>query len=171
MRVSIIGCGQTAALWDGKGASIGVNDCWKFGNTTDALVVVDSFTRQLDRQKLIAECMPNAGFYSNLNRWKHHPQYKQLVFTAYTSGDVRINRVYHSTTSPFIAMSLAATQGFKEIVLYGVDLVDHTYIRGYLLLSEVKKFDGYTKALEKHGVKVYLASEFGALKEILPVWE
>lgn len=170
MRCSIIACGETGALWDGKGASIGVNDAWKFGNTTDSLIVVNTFTRELERQKFIAECRPHNGFYSNLNRWRLHPNYKQLTLIRYTKGDINISKVYHSSTSPFIAMSLAASQGYKEIVLYGVDMVNHRVIKDYLLLREVELYERFSKALEKHGVKVYLASDFGALKEILPVW-
>ncbi len=169
--ISIIGCGESGALWNGMGASIGVNDCIKFGNTTDSLVVVNTFTRELERQKIIADCRPHNGFYSNLNRWRMHPNYKQLVLTRYTKGEININKVYHSSTSPFIAMSLAASQGFKEIVLYGVDMVNHPIIKSYMLLREIELFVRFTKGLEKHGVKVYLASDFGALRNDLPIWQ
>ncbi len=167
--MNIIACGPTGELWDGTGPSIGVNDCWKFGNTTDRLIVVNTFAKEHERQKFIADCRPQGGFYSNLSRWKYHPNYKELNIIRYTKGDIRLDKIYHSATSSFIAMSMAATLGFKEIVIYGVDFTNHRVIKDYILMREIELYDRFVKALEKHGVKVYLASNYGALKDTIPV--
>jgi hypothetical protein len=170
MTAHIIGCGETGAFWDGQGESIGVNDCIKFGNPTGSLIVVNSFTRELERQKFIADCRPVNGFYSNLNRWAHHPDYKPLRLKRYTKGGINIKEVYHTATSTFIAISLAASQGFTDIVLYGVDFTNHRVIKGYLLADEVDKYRRYCKELNKLGVNVYLYQSYGALKSVLPEW-
>jgi hypothetical protein len=168
MICNVIGLGETAELWDGQGFSIGVNDCFKF-RQTDCLVVVNSFRKLPEREKIITESRPVQGFYSNMSKWSHHPFYKTLNLQKFTKR-AEPDKVYHSQTSPFIAISLAAYLGYTEIVLYGVDMVSHPAFKNHKLINEVRQYVLFVKELEKQGVKVYLYTNFGALAEHLPVW-
>ncbi len=175
MKCSIIGCGETGALWDGSGYSIGVNDCWKFGKPTDCLVVVNSLSEDPARQQMVISSRPKDGFFTNLNRWAKHPNYRQMVLRSYSGGavvtfpDSDPARCYHSTTSPFIAISLAANKGFKEIVLYGVDFVSHKVVKDKLLEREIKMYVKFITEFEKIGVKIYIYKNYGALADKVPV--
>lgn len=173
MKCSIVGLGETATLWDGKGYSIGVNDCWKYGKTTDVLVVVNNFKKEPERYRIINDSRPRE-FYSNLTWWRHHPNFKELTMRRFT-GHIREGTIYHSSThlgtSPFIAISLAVNKGFKEIVLYGVDFTCHKVMKGNALDKEVKAYLKLIAELGKFGVRIYLYSNYGAFKDLLPVWK
>jgi hypothetical protein len=171
MIASIIGCGQTAQLWNGEGYSIGVNDCWKYGIITDRLIVVNSLNKWPERRKVVLNSTPKDGLYSMISNFVHHPNYKHIGSMQRWKGNYKPGILYNSITSPFISLSMAHNIGYKEIVLWGVDLVDHPNVKGYSLNREVMQFDTFCKSLLKEGTKVYLGSEFGALKEILPVWK
>lgn len=173
MICSIIGCGITAKLWNGEGYSIGVNDCWKYGLITDRLIVVNSLNKWQDRRKVVLDSTPKDGLYSMIANFNHHPNYKHIGpmqrFRPNRFG-IKPGVLYYSSTSPFIALSMAHNLGYKEIVLWGVDLVDHPNVKDNSLRREIQQFDSFCKALLKEGTNVYLGSEFGALKDYLPVW-
>lgn len=74
-EVSIIGCGETASQWDGKGISIGVNDCWRFGKPTDYLVVVNT-KKQFNQDRLdwILRSQPSILFTHSSEWLEHFPE-------------------------------------------------------------------------------------------------
>lgn len=168
MTCNIIGLGETSTLWNGEGFSIGVNDCFRH-QPTDALVVVNSFRKEQERYKIINDSRPAQGFYSSLSTWAHHPCYKPLNLRRFNKG-IRSGTIYHAATSPFIAISLAVYLGYTEIVLYGVDFTNHRMVNGYRLKREVEAYLNYAKELEKLGVKVYLYQNYGAFKDLIPVY-
>lgn len=170
MICSIIGCGPSANNWKGEGYSIGVNDCWAKGLITDRLIVVNGFRKYPDRLKVIQNSTPKDGLYSQIGSFAHHPNYKHIGTMQRWKGNLKPEILYYSSTSPFIGISMAHNMGFKEIVLYGVDFIDHPTVKNNSLKRELMQYDSFCKALLKEGTKVYLGSEFGALKEILPVW-
>lgn len=171
MICSVVGCGQTAINWKGEGYSIGVNDCWRFNIITDRIIVVNSLIKWPERRKVIMNSTPKDGLYSMISNFSHHPNYKHIGSMQRWKGNgFKPGTLYYSSTSPFIALSMAHNMGFKEIVLYGVDFIDHPNVKGNSLKREVMQFDSFCKALLKEGTKVYLSSEFGALKDYLPVW-
>lgn len=167
----VIGCGQTATNWEGSGYSIGVNDSWKFGIITDRLIVVNSLTKWPDRRKTVLNSTPKDGLYSQIASFNHHPNYKHIgPMQRWKGANFKPNVLYHSSSSPFIGVSMAHNMGFKEIVLWGVDLIDHPTIKNNALRNELRLFETFSKALLKEGTKVYLGTSFGALKDILPIW-
>lgn len=169
MKCSIIGLGETCALWDGEGYSIGVNDIYGKGIKTDAIVVVDTFRKLPDRYRTIQDSRPKELF-SQLTWWRDHPNYKPIELRRFK--DVfKAGTVYHSNTTPIIAMSIAVNKGFKEIVLYGVDFVDHKVCKGKALGTEIKVYLKFITELEKLGVKVYLYSNYGAFQNLIPIWQ
>jgi hypothetical protein len=171
MRASIIGLGETGRMWDGKGFSIGVNDAFRFGKPTSALVCVNVFKSNPERHRIVSESRPKEGFYSsNTRMWINHPDYRPLTEKPMKrfTGKYEKGEIYYAKTSTFIAMCLAVRLGYTEIVIYGCDLVSHKIIKGRSLESEVSDTKKLVEELEKCGVKVYLAKAFGAFKEIIP---
>lgn len=171
MVASVIGCGQTATNWDGSGYSIGVNDVWRFGLITDRLIVVNSLTKWPDRRSIVLRSTPKDGLYSQISSFSHHPNYKHIGPMQRWRSKLLPGTLYHSSTSPFIGVSMAHNMGFKEIVLYGVDFISHPNVKDNSLVNEMRYYETFSKALLKEGTKVYLGSEVGALKEILPIWK
>lgn len=171
MICSIIACGQTAINWNKEGYSIGVNDCWKYNLTTDRLIVVNGLRKYPDRLKTIMNSRPKDGLYSQIWSLSHHPNYKHIgSMQRWKERNFKSGVLYYSSSSPFISLSMANNMGFKEIVLHGVDMIDHPNLKNNTLQRELRQFETFSKALLKEGTKVYLGTSFGALKDILPVW-
>lgn len=169
MRVNVIACGESARHWDGRGHSIGVNDCWKLGKPTDALLVVDSFQGDgdHDRAKIIRASRP-CYFFSQMMYWSQQPGFRRIRLRRF-NGELRKGEIYHNhASSPFIAISLASTCGFTEIVLWGVDFVDHPVIRGELLERQLVDFALLIACLTALHITVRLGVAHGALKQIIP---
>ncbi len=166
--MTVLGCGPSGADWDGKGFCIGVNDCLKFGKPVSALVCVN-WKFEVPREKIIRETVAPEGFYSQSDYWCHQPYFKQIhtdYFKVYKPYDLK--KIYHSRTSPFIAISLAAYLGHKEIVIYGVDFDDHPIIKDDALEFEISQYLNLIRFLEKEGIKVYLGVAKGCFKDLIP---
>lgn len=156
-------------MWDGKGFSIGVNDCWRFGKPTSAIVCVNVFKAQPERQKIVEQSRPKEGFYSsNTRMWISHPNYIPLPNMKRFTGKYDKGEIYYAKTSTFIAICLAVRLGYTEIVLYGCDLVSHKIVKGRSLDGEISDTKKLYEELLKHGIKLYLYKAFGAFKEIIP---
>lgn len=119
--INIIGCGPSAEQWDGKGDSLGVNDCEKTGKKVQALVVVDYPLKfEIERFNVIRRS--EAIFYSQLTAWMKYKDKFNLIDIRRWKGHLEYGRVNNSLTSPFVAISLAWTWGYQEIILWGVDM-------------------------------------------------
>lgn len=168
MRCNIIGLGETGSLWDGNGFSIGVNDVMRFGKPVNALVCVNVFNSEPERQKIVKETVTTHGFYSSNTRfWTYRPDYIKMNMSMWL-GTYKPGKLYWSHTSTFIAITLAAQLGYTEIVLYGCDLVTHKHVKGRTLDQEVKNTLELVRELEKCGIKVYIYKPLGAFKDKLP---
>lgn len=138
--VSIIGLGESAQYFDGKGPTIGVNDCFRI-HPVDTLLLIDPPRRFTpERRHIIEQSKPKLAVFYDLG-WaqyftnhKFKPNYnrKEIYFSdgrvmrfSKYMGKLHNDRILHSLTSPFVAMSLAYVLGYKEIVLWGVDLNTH----------------------------------------------
>jgi len=158
-------------MWNGEGGSIGVNDCEKFGNKVASLVVVNS-DFELPRLQVIKNTVAPAGFYSQLTYWYNQPNYKPLPpMKRFTGRENKLETgwIYSSRTSPFIAITLAALWGHKEIVLYGVDFENHPIVRDDRLMREVDQYKRLSEFLHIRGISLFLSTNYGALRSFLPV--
>lgn len=174
MIINVIGCGATGANWDGNGYSIGVNDCWKFGKKTNDLIVVNK-KPLFSEKRLLTICNSKpVRFLTNLASWLDEFPDGEIIPLKRWNGvelDETRNTIYHSKTSPFIAMSLAYDLCAKEIVLWGVDFVDHHAFSpgktGYL--QEKIRYEQFAKKLAEKNVMVYKGSKESNLN--LPIWK
>lgn len=165
MTAHIIALGESAKQWDGTGFSIGVNDCFR-NHKTDILLTVNNFNKEPERRAIIENSRPAEGLYSNLQTWGKHPDYKPLIIQRFKKG-IEEGIIYHATTSPFIAVSLAFYLGYKRFVLWGVDFIDHRNVKGNKLKQEVKTYLSFNEQLKKHGAEMFLGVNYGAFENKL----
>jgi hypothetical protein len=175
MTINIIGCGKTAQHWNGMGNSIGVNDCFRYGFHPDYLIILNTpnqFTP--DRMEFIKKTSPKQIFSNSPSAWSSHLKCDVEPFNSaqWANSNKIKKQLFHSKTSPFAAISLAHTWGFKDIILWGVDFVDHkTYKPGEgSFLNEYVSYKTFTEALKNDGVNVYLG-HVGSSLDFLPIYK
>lgn len=126
MVYNIIACGESAKHWDGSGHSVGVNDAFKWGHHIEHLIVCnrpENFPKE--RLDVIKNTIPK-HFYSHKNDWgRYFLNWNQINIVPWY-GTYHKNIIYHSDTSPFIAICLAMKLGATELNLYGIDFIDHS---------------------------------------------
>ena len=177
MIYNIIGCGETGSYWDGHGLSIGVNDCEKNGKGVAALILINHPNR-FPGERINTIKASKAKIYTDTicaNSWKKHfsqPIVLNLHRWAGGFSEKRKDRVYHSNTSPFVAMSLAFVMGATELVLWGVDFQNHhKYSPGKSdFNNEVHNYLSLSSALKRKGCKVNVGHKDSFLYQFLPVY-
>jgi hypothetical protein len=172
LTVDIVATGSSSKNWKQHDYSIGVNDCWKLGKPTDALVVCnrpEQFSR--DRFEIIKNSTPK-DFYSHKSNWSEYfPKWKKLNLVPWY-GTLHPKQIYHSDTSSFIALSLAYNLGAKKIIMWGVDLMDHHIYNPFnpQRNREVEAHLQLIGALKEKGVEVYLGANGTAFDDKLKVY-
>ena len=157
--INIVACGPTAELWDGKGESLGVNDCEKTGKKVDKLLVVD-FPLKFSKERFDVIQNSSADFYTQLMAWnKYKPHRFNLINFNRWRGRLEPGKVACSLTSPFVAISLAWSWGYQEIILWGVDMNNRREYHD----EEVSNIKSLCACLWKDGVRVVLGTEGSAL--------
>lgn len=172
MTIHIIGCGETASLWDGKGYSLGINDCWKFGHKTNALVISNRPGKfPQDRLETIRRSRPER-FFSPLNSWKHYFTNWEEIKLRSWDGHLYKDTIIHTDTSASIAMDLARKLGANEIVIWGIDMVTHSTYNQHnpQTRTEVTRLRSIIDAFKGVGVNVYVGAEGSELGKFLRVW-
>lgn len=185
--ISVIGCGDSAKEWFKTPCdlSIGVNDANKFGHEVNYLVVVNSPLKffpsvkngHVDRLKTITDSKPER-FFCHSSNWKpYFPKYELLSMRTFI-GSYRKDRIYSSKTSPFVAITLAASLGAKDIILFGVDMLNHERFSAQAspknrpdFITELGYYRMLFEQLAQNGIKVWIGSENTVLKDILPLYE
>lgn len=176
---TIVACGDSAKDWQSVGYSIGVNDCWKWGKPTDALLVCnrpETFSKE--RQEIIRQSKP-AEFYCNKATWSEwFPNWKKVRIHPWNGTLHQWPRTdgpsaYSYNTSPIIAITLAYNLGATEIIIWGVDLVNHQVFNASNpeTKREVKAYLEVFEALKEKGVSVYRGADGGVFDEYLSKYE
>lgn len=173
MIVTIVGCGNTASSWVPRGTSIGVNDCWKWGKPTDSLLVCNRPSNFNDeRLRTITSSKP-VTFYSHKSNWAYaFPDWKKIGLVNWY-GVLKKGQCYSSNSSPFIAMTLAWNLGAKDIILWGVDFINHKIFNpeNPYRDKEVETYMQLVSALKDEGVRVWLGKEGTAFDKLIPIYE
>lgn len=176
---TIVGCGESAKNWIPNGYSIGVNDCWRYGQPTDALVIVnrpEQFTKE--RLEVITASKPEV-FYSWKANWSQHfPEWRQLRLhnwygTLHSSPRSDGPHAYYYNSSPIIAITLAYNLGAKDIILWGVDMRTHHLFneKNPQTKKEVGVYLEVFEALKEKGVNVWLGTNGSVFDESLKLYE
>lgn len=162
--INIIGCGPSAKGWDGKGESLGVNDCEKSGHQVEKLLCID-WPLKFNPERFEVIHKSKAQFFTQLSAWERYKQINLIAMNRWR-GRLVEKKVNFSSTSPFVAMTLAWTWGYQEIILWGVDFNDN---RPYWN-EERMRYKELITDLAREGVKVWLGCEGSALDlEIKPM--
>lgn len=180
MIVSIVACGFSAKEWYKTPCdlSIGVNDCTKYGHQVDWLTVVNApnkFTAKKknnheDRLSTIITSKPKR-FFAHNGQWKQYFPNCELLQIHPFRGSVKKDKIYFSKTSPFVAIHQAYSAGASDIILWGVDFLDHPKVNGKLLHYELSEYRRLFEALEAKNIKVWLGNNQSVLKEYLKVYK
>lgn len=175
MIVSIIACGESAREWYKTPCdlSIACNDAFKFGHQPDQLVIIN-FQRKFDQKRLetILATRPKK-VWTHTSTWQKHFNNAVLMKLTTFSGYVRDGMIYCSKTSPMVAISLAVKQGATEIILFGIDMLNHkTYRKGTKDGDyEIKNYLRFFGELKKRGVKIYRGADGTCFDLQLPLYQ
>jgi hypothetical protein len=173
MIVTIVGCGASAIDWIPRGHSVGVNDSWKWGKPTDSLLVCNrptNFNQQ--RLSVITNSKPST-FYSHKGNWEYaFPNWSKVRLIPWY-GSLYKGNCYSSNTSPFIALSLAWNLGATEIVMWGVDMLNHHIFNesNPETEREIKAYMELIGVLNEQGVRVCLGARGTAFDDKLDLWD
>lgn len=173
--IHILGLGESLKHYvpDGN-ETIGVNDIFKH-HAVDFLVCVD---RPLRFSKERFETIKNSKskkFYSIkflqpdgecIDEWeKYFNNYVSMKLQSPRGNFSNIdNEKYcYGLCSPIVATALAYKLGATEIVLHGIDLINHTEIKGLLAEKSIQEFISLKKELEKRNISIFVGSKETAL--------
>ncbi len=177
----VLGCGQTGQYMPEVNDVyvIGVNDSFKFNMSMDSLLFINRprhfHEPSLDvpntsRIEIIKHTYCNQILTLETLAREWSEVFPQAIIRTFTvtrwRKEAQRNQVYHTDSSPFTAMSYAFTQGFDEIVLWGVDFINHKYLR-----PEVSApcFNQFASAVAKQGCNIYKGHKESKLN--LPLYE
>lgn len=169
---TVIGCGESARNWVRNGVVIGSNDCEKFGKPVDYLVLANAPNKFKDRLRTIKESKAKVLVTSKTAWNKVFPTCEQI--TRYTQFNTRITGgfIYTSRTTPIMCLSLAIRMGAKQIVMWGVDMVNHhAYRRGTKQGElEIAIYNKFIKQAGVQGIKIWRGAEGTVFDNTLPLW-
>jgi len=174
----IIGCGETGKYMPvlDSVTVIGVNDAAKFGKPIDILLFINrprhfnerSELEHLTRLEVIKSTKPKkvVTLPSLLVEWSTwFTGNIELITVTRWRKQIRPNETYHVDSSPFTAMSYAFNQGYTEIVLWGVDFINHRYLKAE---TSSPAFSQFAMEAGKLGCKIYKGHHNQKLN--LPIW-
>lgn len=169
---TVVASGDSAKGWIPRGTTIGVNDCLKWGRDTDILILVNAPGKFKERLNIIKQSKARV-LTNSLNMWRPYFKDCQKIERLISfNGKILKNFVYMSQTSPIIAISYAIKQGATEIVMYGVDFLNHRrWAKGTKNGDrECKVYERFFKECERLNIKIYLGSTGTAFDNYLPLW-
>lgn len=175
--IFVLGLGETLKYFkDFDKDAIGVNDIWKHVETKYIMCLDSKTSFTHERLKRIRTSWPDI-FYSHLKEWephfKSHFQKLPLVMGQdKAGGSFEPGKLYYSTNTTFTACSLAATQGYKNIVMYGADFNTHPNIKGPNQIKTVlTHFKWLNDNLKPLGINLFIGHPKSKLSQVLPLWK
>lgn len=126
----------------------------------------------MDRINTIVKSTP-LKFFTNRKEWENVKGY-QFINLAQVRGslkELRSDKVCYSNNSPFVACVMAYKMGAKEIVLHGVDLVDHHALsKTEQFARAINDFKNLNNELKRDRVKMLVSSKYSKLSDFLPLY-
>jgi len=173
MIMTVIACGDSAKGWIPRGTTIGSNDCEKFGNPVDYLVLANAprkFTPE--RMKVITKSKAQV-LTTSLSQWKpFFPSAEKIPKVTTFNKMIMKGYCQTSVTTPIMCLSLAIRMGATEIIMYGCDMLTHkTWRKGTKGGDqEITKYLRYFKEMNRIGVKLWLGVKGTAFDGVVPVY-
>ena len=174
MVIKVLGLGDSLSDYVPDGCStVGVNDIFKH-HPVEYLVCLDKprvFSRE--RLEIIKQSNP-VKFYSQIEEWKFMPNFHQIILSSvrHSVEQIDTGKYLQSNNSAFTATHVAYKSGASEIILYGVDFVNHPAFNDpkaeVKLRAALRSFYDLHLEFKKRGVKLYVSSKKSALAEFIP---
>lgn len=168
--IHILGLGESLQYYVPDGSeTIGVNDIF-LHHAVDYLVCVDRplrFTKE--RFETIKNSKPKI-FYSTkflqndnskIDEWEFYFDNYISMELQSPRGDFKNldNEKYcYGLCSPIVACVLAYKLGAAEIVLHGIDFMNHKILNGGIAEKCIKEFIALKKELEKRNISIFVGS-------------
>jgi hypothetical protein len=182
MTISVVACGQSSKEWYKVPCdkSIGVNDCLKFGHDTDYLVCVNAPFKfepsksngRVNRKEFILRS--KAFFMTSLcTEWRQaRKNVNDCISLSLFTKWAKKGHIYRSKTSPFIAMSIAFNMGANDIILWGVDFIDHPdFQQGKRSTDfEIEQYVRFAEMIRQQGCNVWIGNEGTRLSKYFHLW-
>lgn len=174
MISTVVALGQSSTNWTPRGLTIGVNEYLTFGKQADVMIIVNA-PHKFDHEEMNLILKHKGRMLTNSpKQWsKHIPQAEGLKHFGAFHLRVARGRVYHSTTSPMVAISYAIQRGATEVVIYGVDFKDHPKYRAGTKAGdhEIGVYKRFFESAGKLGVKIWLGANGSVFDDALPLYE
>lgn len=173
MRIHVLGLGKSLEEYKPNAEiSIGVNDIFS-RIETDFIVCIDPPNRFTDQRIETINNSTPVKFFTNRNEWEHVKGYHLITLNPVRGSvkELRSDKICYSNNSPFVACVMAYKLGAKEIVLHGVDFVDHHALSKSEQFSRaMNDFKKLNDELKKYRVKLFVSSKYSTLSEFLPLY-
>jgi len=173
MIFTIVGCGDSAKSWTPIGTSIGSNDCEKWGRGVDHLILANHPGKFKNGRLNIIKRTKAQVHTTSRRLWQQNlPCCLQLNRVVSFNTRLLNGFIYTSSTTPIMCMSLAIRMGATELILWGVDMLNHhAYYQGSKLGNrEIGVYHKFFQACTAKGIKVYLGAHGTAFDKTLPLW-
>ena len=172
MKIHVLGLGESLKDFvPDNNITIGVNDIHKYYKT-DYVVCVDHMTAfKKDRLETIMKTKCK-GFYSQILDWGLIiPNFNHIEFNTGRGflNELDNEKFCYSNNSPYVACILAYKLGATEIVLHGVDLIDHPHINGNSKDKALLDYKNLSKAFNSRKVNLFVGSKYSSLSNFLQV--
>jgi hypothetical protein len=174
MKVHVLGLGDSLEYYKpDNNITIGVNDIHKYYKTDYVVCIDHLFAFPKDRLETILKTKCK-GFYSQIVDWGMMiPSFKLIEFNIGRGflHELDNDKFCYSNNSPFVACILAYKLGAKEIILHGVDLIDHPHIKGNSKEKALLDYKNLNKAFKSKGVNLFVGSKDSSLSNFLEVYQ
>ena len=172
---------------------IGCNDIRRYvpDNFIDYLLVLDELKEgktnvikgynehRTDVFQVIKQTKPLKGFVSHLDCWSFKDNFIKIKLATYPETMCNLSELDTdlfpwSTNSPFVAACLAYKLGAKNIILWGVDFINHIENQKGREARLAITLDHYYilyRELQRRNVRMFVSSPISALAKFLPVYD
>ena len=172
----ILGLGESLKEYDHHPNNItfGVNDIWS-RYKTDYVICLEKpkVMRSITAERLtvIKESRPKQ-FFTNERGWT---EFIPCVYKIELDRNIKLytgRKFPCSNNSPFVAVAIAASMGFKEIVLYGIDFKTHWQLSNHPQQKRIiHDYSLLNEELKKKNITLYIGTNKSILSKSLPLWK
>lgn len=174
MIATVVALGQSAKDWIPRGLTIGVNEYLVWGKQADAMIIVNAphkfsadelnYIMKHKGRMLTNNPKQWGQFFKNAELLKHMGAFNLRV---------QKGRLYTSGTSPMIAISYAMQQGATDVIIYGVDMLNHPKYKAGSKHGdhEIGIYKRFFTSCDKLGTKIYLGEIGTAFDQSLPKYD
>jgi len=172
--MTVVASGDSAKMWIPRGTCIGSNDCEKWGQPVDYLILANAPHKFKPERLAIIKRSKAKILVTSLTQWKPIFPHAEQITRRTTFNKMIMKRFCQtSVTSPLMCLSIAVRMGADEIIMWGVDMKSHhTYREGTKAGErEINVYRRYFKECRRLDINVWLGANGTVFDNDLPVWK